>query len=235
MISSSWILFTVEFFVQLSIIIAFIFLGDHLWNGSSYAIRPLSVCLSVTLVYCGQMVGRIKMKLGMQVGPWPHCVRWGPSSPPPKYRAPIFGPYLLWPNGWLDQDATWYWGRTRPRRLYVRWGPSSPPQKGDKGHGAPSPIFGPCPLWSNGWMDQDGTWHRDGPWSRLHCARLGPNSFPQKGGRAPSQFLAHFCCGQMAGCIKMTLGMEVGLSPGEFVLDRDPAPCQKGGRAPPQF
>jgi len=23
----------------------------------------------------------------------------------------------LWPNGWMDQDATWYWGRPRPRRL----------------------------------------------------------------------------------------------------------------------
>jgi len=28
----------------------------------------LSVCLSVTLVYCGQTVGRIKIKLGMHVG-----------------------------------------------------------------------------------------------------------------------------------------------------------------------
>jgi len=36
----------------------------------------------------------------------------------------------------------------------------------------------------------------------------------------------------MAGCIKMPLGMEVGLSPGEFVLDGDPAPLpKKGGRA----
>jgi len=26
----------------------------------------------------------------------------------------------------------------------------------------------------------------------------------------------------MAGCIKMPLGMEVGLSPGDFVLDGDP-------------
>jgi len=29
----------------------------------------------------------------------------------------------------------------------------------------------------------------------------------------------------------MPLGMKVGLSPGEFVLDRDPAPSQKGGGA----
>jgi len=37
---------------------------------------------------------------------------------------------------------------------------TSPPQKGG---GDPSPIFGPCPLWPNGWMDQDGTWHGGGP------------------------------------------------------------------------
>jgi len=47
-------------------------LGDHLYNGLLYAIGPLSVlsrlcCLSVMLVYCGQTVGRTKMKLGMEV------------------------------------------------------------------------------------------------------------------------------------------------------------------------
>ena len=30
----------------------------------------------------------------------------------------------------------------------------------------------------------------------------------------------------------MSLGTEVGFSPGEFVLDGDPAPSQKGGGAP---
>jgi len=33
-------------------------------------------------------------------------------------------------------------------------------------------------------------------------------------------------CGQTAGWIKMTLGMEVGLSPGDFVLEGNPAPPQ---------
>jgi len=49
---------------------------------------------------------------------------------------------------------------------------------------------------------------------------------PIKGEEPPLQFLAHFCCGQMAGCIKMPLGMEVGLSPGDFVLDGDPTPLK---------
>jgi len=50
-----------------------------------------------------------------------------------------------------------------------------------------------------------------------------PTSLPQKGAEPPPQFLAHFYCGQTAGCVKMPLGMEVGLSPGDFVLDGDPA------------
>ena len=60
--------------------------------------------------------------------PWPHCVRWGPSSPPPKGHSlhPIFGPYLLRPNGCMIQDATWYGARPQPRRLCVTWGPSPP-------------------------------------------------------------------------------------------------------------
>ena len=31
-------------------------------------------------------------------------------------------------------------------------------------------------------------------------------------------------CGQTVGWIKMSLGMEVGLGPGDIVLDGDPAP-----------
>ena len=26
--------------------------------------------------------------------PWPHCVRWGPTSPLKGHSPPIFGPYL---------------------------------------------------------------------------------------------------------------------------------------------
>jgi len=93
------------------------------------------------------------MKLGMQVGLGPgHTMLDGDPAPPPAKvgRAPNFWPYLLWPNGWMNQDATWY--------------------------------------------------------------------------------------GQTAGCVKMPLGMELGLSPGEFVLNRDPDPSPKRGQNPlPNF
>jgi len=51
------------------------------------------------------------MPLGMEVGLGSgHIVldHGGPAPPPPKrVQRPIFGPYLLWPNGGMDQDATW--------------------------------------------------------------------------------------------------------------------------------
>jgi len=82
-------------------------------------------CLSVTFMHCGQTVGRIKMKLAMQVGLGSgHSVLDGDPAPtPPKGNSPhpIFGPYLLRPNGCMDQ-ATWYGDRPQPS--CVRWGPS---------------------------------------------------------------------------------------------------------------
>jgi len=82
-------------------------LGDRL------SVCPvLSVSLSVTLVHCGQTVGWIKMTLGMQVGlSHGHIVLDGnPAPPPPKgHSPPIFGSYLLRPNGCMYQDLTnWY-------------------------------------------------------------------------------------------------------------------------------
>ena len=61
-------------------------------------------------VYCGQMAGWIKMPLGRVVGLRPvDIVLDGDPAPLPQKGAgpPIFGPCLLWPNGWLDQDAIW--------------------------------------------------------------------------------------------------------------------------------
>ena len=83
-------------------------------------------------------------------------------------------------------------------------------------------------LWPNDWMDQDETWRGGSPRPRPHCVRWGLSS-PQKG-HSP-QFLAHVRCSQTAGCIKMPLSTEVGLSPGDFVLDGEPAP-PKGGHSP---
>jgi len=61
-------------------------------------------CSSVTLVYCGQTVGWIKMKLGMQVGLAPgHIVLdCDPAPPSQRDKAPQFSAHIC-----CDQMAGW--------------------------------------------------------------------------------------------------------------------------------
>ena len=108
----------------------------------------------------------------------------------------IFGPCLLWPNGWMDQDATWYGGKPRPRRRCVRWGRSSPPLEG----ACTAPVFGSCLFWPIGWMDENATWYRSRPQPRPHCVRRGssspakgPSSHPLFGHGRPSQLMLGSC------------------------------------------
>ena len=54
-------------------------------------------------------------------------------------QPPVFGPFLLCTNGWMDEHANWYGSRPRPRRHCIRRGPSCP----RKAHSRPRP----CPLW----------------------------------------------------------------------------------------
>jgi len=46
------------------------------------------------------------------------------------------------------------------------------------------------------------------------------------------QILAHVCCRETVGWIKMPLGMDVGLGSGDIVLDGDPAPPKEGHSTP---
>jgi len=72
----------------------------------------LSACLSVTLVYCGQTAGRIKMKLGMLVSLGPgHIVLDGDSdSPPQSGTVPNFQP-ISFVAKWLDGSRCHLVGR----------------------------------------------------------------------------------------------------------------------------
>ena len=66
---------------------------------------------SAVHVCCGQMGRWIKMSLGTEVdlGPGDIVLDGNPAPPPQKgaQQPPLFGPCLLWPNGWMDEDATW--------------------------------------------------------------------------------------------------------------------------------
>ena len=96
-------------------------------------------------VYCGQTARFVKLVLGMEVGlsPGDFVLDGDPVPFPQKGAEPLpnFGPFLLWPNGCMHQNATWYGARPWPRRLCVRWGPRSPSPKGGRSPTNFRPMF----------------------------------------------------------------------------------------------
>ena len=85
------------------------------WATVCKTVRPMlsDRCLSVTFVHCGQTVGRIKMKLGMQVGLGRgHIVLDGDPAPLPKREGTgslvpgghLNTPELLSPGGKLEKN-----------------------------------------------------------------------------------------------------------------------------------
>jgi len=81
-------------------------------------------------VYCVQTAAWIKMLRSTEVGlGLRDIVLYGDPATLRKeahHPHPSFSPFLLWPNGWMDQGATWYGGKPRSRRCCVKWGRSSP-------------------------------------------------------------------------------------------------------------
>ena len=132
----------------------------------------------------GEIAGWIKMPLGMGVGLGPGDFVLD-KDPAPLPKRGVEPPSQF--------SAHFYCGQMvgcikMPHGMEVGLSPGDFVLDGDpapspKGGGAPN--FWPCLLWPNGWMDQDGTWHGGGPWSRPHCVRWGPSCPPQKRGQSP--------------------------------------------------
>ena len=90
----------------------------------------LFVCLSVTFVHCGQMLGRIKTKLGMQVG------QRGTS---PQFSAHICCGQMA---AWIKMSIGMELGLS-PGDFVLNGDPASLPKRGGGSKGAPNfrPMF----------------------------------------------------------------------------------------------
>ena len=96
-------------------------------------------------VYCDQKAAWIKMPLCTEVGLSLRDIVFDvdPATPRRKghsHHHPIFGPCLLWSNGWMDEDAAWYGSRPRPRPHCTRRGSSS------RERGTAAPAFRPMSI-----------------------------------------------------------------------------------------
>jgi len=84
-----------------------------------------------THVYCGQTAGWITMPLGMEVGLSPcHTVLDEDPAPSTQKRrhspSPIFGPCLLWPNGWWIKMPLGAKVGLGPGRIVLHGDPADP-------------------------------------------------------------------------------------------------------------
>jgi len=127
------------------------------------------------------------MDYGGRPRPRPHCVRWGPSSTLPKRAKSTILAHVYY-----GQTARWIRISLGMEVGLVLDGDPAilpTPKKGQ----SPPPMFGPCLLWSNGWMDQDATCtdYEGRPRPRPHCVRWGPSFPPRKGHSSPRSFSAH--------------------------------------------
>ena len=86
------------------------------WEPSSPLLKPLQFSANIR---CGQTAGWTNMPLGMKVGLGSGDFVFDGHPAPLQEKGttpyPIFGPRLLWPNDWMDQDAIWYRGKPRHR------------------------------------------------------------------------------------------------------------------------
>ena len=95
------------------------------WGQSPFNLWPMFIVAKRSIGAAGTWHGgRPQLRrLGVRCEPSPLPQK---GAEPPS---PIFGPFLLWPDGWMHEDATWYGCRTQPGGLCVRWKPSALPKK----------------------------------------------------------------------------------------------------------
>jgi len=130
----------------------------------------------------------------------------------------------------MDQDATWYEGRPRPRPHCVRWGPSSSPKMAH-----PQFSVHVC-------CGQTSKWNKM-PLGREvglvpgYIVLDGDPAPPvqKRGAQQPPFRSMSIVAKRLDGSFKMSLCTEIGLSPGHTVLDGDPPPPPKRGHSSPHF
>ena len=133
------------------------------------------------LLWPNRGMDQLKMTLGMAVGLGPGHIVLDVDPPPLPQKGPSVSQFsahvYCGQNGWMDQDATWYGHRLRPRQHSLRWRPSSP-QKGGT-----SPNFRPMSLVAKRLYLSGVLVRKYRPQPRQHCVGWGPSS--------PSPKVAH--------------------------------------------
>jgi len=154
-----------------------------------------------------------------------------PFSPKRRRSPQIFGSCLLWPNGWMDEDRTWYGGRPQPGDFLLHRDPAVPlPKKGAE----------PSQFSAHVYCGQTAGWIKMALGMEVG---LDPGHFvvdgdqfpsPKKGAEPP--FSAHFYCGQRLDALRCHLVWRLASAQARRLFVRSgPNPLPKKGRSPTIF
>jgi len=204
------------------------------WTTVCKTIRPMPsdhclsclACLSAVWGNCGQTVGWIKMKLGTEVGlgpghivldgdPAPHLPKKGHSSA--HFLAHV---YCGQTAGWIKVLLGTEVG-LGPGHIVSNGDPAPPRQR--RGRRFSTHLcYGQMAEWIKMPIGTEAGLGQGHILCQIPSRRLPPPFAPPQKKGHNSQISAHVCCGPIAGWIKMPIGTEVGLDPGDTVLDGGP-------------
>jgi len=175
-----------------------------LYYRSIVCLSVLSVCV-VDVLWPNGWMYQEQTWHGGRPQPSPHCVRWKTKIPRNRGTALHFSAHV-----YCGQTAGWI-------KIKVGLGSGHIVSHGDrtsrKGHTQP-PIFGPCLLQPNGWMDQDATWYAGRPWSRWHCVRWGTQILLKRD--TSPHFSVHVYYGQMIAHLSYCWALVIVIQPLPF-------------------
>jgi len=123
--------------------------------------------------------------------PTRHCAMETQLPSPKGAQPPNFRPISVVAKR-LD-GLRWHlvWREASAQATLYSMGTKLPPEK--RAH-PPHIIFGPCLLWSNGWIDEDVTWYGSRPRPSCHIVLDGVPTLRERG-TAPPLFSAYVYCG----------------------------------------
>jgi len=145
---------------------------------------------------------------------------------------PVCDVGVLWPNGWMDQDATWFGDRPRSGHIMLDEDPAPPTERVTA---APTFVVHVYCGQTARWIKIKMSFGTKVGLIPGHFVLYGDPAPPQKGGTAARQFSAHVYCGQTAAWIKMSLGTEVGLPRPHCVTWGSSSPPPKEAQQPQLF
>jgi len=136
--ASSELASVMEFGLYPTVILIFRSTALHVHN----TVEIMTWLVRFISIFVQQILEKVTVHVGGSVSGRPFVKRFNCLMLSDRYPVCLSCNVRVWPNGWIDQDATCYGDRPWPRRHCITWVPSSPTERGTA-----APTFRLTLLW----------------------------------------------------------------------------------------